>query len=156
MHPEDKDYSAINQQYWLEYHRNQDLHRSDHTLSYRLLKSTRDSRLYAKSKGLYTYRQWVYMTHDEVFIHGSFDFLCTPKGRQGIDRIPLDPWIALRDKLRMYSNKAPSLSMVREITIHCCTLFYAEVNSSRVHEQLLAAPLLSTALYKETPKQDAE
>ena len=56
MHPEDKDYSAINQQYRLEYHRKQDIHHYNHALSYHLLKPKRDSRLYAKSKGLYPYR----------------------------------------------------------------------------------------------------
>ena len=95
MHPEDKDCFAINQQYWLEYHRKKDLHQSDHALSYHILKPTRDSILYAKSKGLYPYRQLVYMTHDDVFIHGPFDFLCIPTGRQGRDSIPLDPWISL-------------------------------------------------------------
>ena len=153
MHPKDKDYSTTNQQYWLEYHRKQDLHRSDNALSYLLLKPTRDSRLYAKSKGLYPYRQWVYTTHDKVFIHGPFNFVCTQKGRQGRDRIPLDPWIAMRDKRKMYSNNAPSLSMVRTTTIHCCKLFHTEVDSSRVHEQLLDAPLFSTALYVDTPGQ---
>ena len=106
MHTEDKDYSAINQQYWLEYDRKQDLHRYDHALSYHSLNPKRDSRLYAKSKGLYPYRKWVYMTHDDVFINGSFDFVCTPKGSQGRDRIPLDPWIDIQDKRKMYSNKA--------------------------------------------------
>ena len=79
MHPEEKDYSAINQRYWLEYHRKQDLHRSDHAVPYHLLKPTRDSRLYEKPKGTYPYRQWLYMTQDDVFIHGPFDFVCNPK-----------------------------------------------------------------------------
>ena len=130
MHLEAKDYYAINQWYWLEYHRNQDLHRSDHALSYHLLKPTKDIRLYAKSKGLYPYWKWVHMTHDDVFIHGPFDFVCTPKGHQGRDRIPLYLWISLRNKHNMYSNKAPSLSMVRKITIYCGTLFHTEVDSS--------------------------
>ena len=79
INPEYKDYSAINQRYWLEYHRKQDLHRSYNALSYHLLKPTKDSRLYVKSKGLYPYRQWLYMTHDDVFIHGPFGFYALQK-----------------------------------------------------------------------------
>ena len=148
LHPDDCRYNAVNQRYWMEYHTKSTLYRPDNTPSYHLVKQKRDSTRYARSKGRYSYRQWIYLNHDDNYIHGPFDFTITPDGRQSRDRVKHSDWSVLHDMKHMYKNKAPALShMVGPISIHCNTLFHSEVESDKVTRRLVTAPLISEELY---------
>ena len=147
LHPKDYWFGAPNQRFWLEYHRPGSSSFVRRKSSYHLIQPTRDSHLYAKSKGLLPYRQWMYLLHDSVFIHGPFDFTMTANGRQSKDRVSVDDWRVLHNHRDLYSNEPPSMKLVSQLSLHCTPLFHTEVDSTKVDERLLAAPLLSQDHY---------
>ena len=132
----------------MEYPTGATLYQPDHTTSYYLVKQTSESKRYAYSKGLYPYLQWVYLHHDETFIHGPFNFVITPNGRQLRDRVEHNDWSMLHDMRHMYKKKAPTLShTLGIISIHCSTLFHTKMASTEVDKRVLSAPMLSSAFY---------
>ena len=115
--------------------------------SYHLIQPSNESHLYAKSKGLVSYRQWMHLLHDNVFIHGPFDLTMTANGRQSKDRVSVKNWRILHNHRDVYANNPPSTRMVSELSIHCTPLFYTQVNSTEFDERLLVAPLLLQNYY---------
>ena len=138
----------------MEYHTASSLYREDHTSSYHLVKPTSESRRYVHSEGLCPYHQWVYLHHDDIFIHGPFNFTITPNGRQSRDRVEHKDWAVLHDMSHLYKNKAPTLShTLGTISIHCSTLFHTEVASAKVDKRVLSAPMLSSAFYSKSTSE---
>ena len=90
LHPKDHLFGVPNQRFWLEYHRPGSSAFARWKSSYHLVQPTKESHLYAKSRGLVPYRQWMYILHDTVFIHGPFEFTMTARGRQSMDRVSVE------------------------------------------------------------------
>ena len=68
---------------------------SDQSTSYHLIKLSRTSQGAACARGLYPYRQWIFLTHNDVYVHGPFDFQLCLHGVQSRDRVGEDNWIVL-------------------------------------------------------------
>ena len=146
LHHDDKAYYAPNQRYWLEYHHQDEPVRMDHRTSYHLVKPSAESELYARRQGLYPYRQWCYVNHSDVYIHGPFDFALNARGATH-DRVSTSDWEALIGAQHMYDNEPPAMSPERRVSVHCTWLVHEEVHEPAVEKRVLAAPLLATSLY---------
>ena len=147
-HPQDTSLSAENMRFWMEYHAITTLTRVDHTTSYSLVRPSSDSRRAAAARGLYPYRQWTYLSHDDVYIHGPFDFSLSQHGRPTRDKISRDDWIVLHDKKCMYANEPPPLTRGGyRFAMHCSVLFHTQIESTEVHERVIAAPMLPVTSY---------
>ena len=70
LHPKDYWFGSPNQRFWLEYHRPGSSTLARQKCSYHLIQPMYESHLYAKSKILVPYRQWMYLLHKGVCIHG--------------------------------------------------------------------------------------
>ena len=147
LHPKDHWFGAPNQRFWLEYHRPGSSTFARRKSSYHLVQPTKESHLYATSRGLVPYRQWMYILHDTVFINGAFEFTMTAHGRQSMDRVSVEDWRILHNHRDSYSNEAPSMKLVSQLSLHCTPLFHTEVDCPIVDARLLSAPLLSQNHY---------
>ena len=92
LHPDDRTYNAPNQRYWLEYHEKDQVQRSNHSSAYHLIKPGAESETYARGCWLQPFRQWMNILHDDIYIHGPFDFTVMKGGRKSLDRVSLDDW----------------------------------------------------------------
>ena len=147
LHPDDKSFNAPNQRYWLEYHEANTTVRADHTTSYHLIRPTSDSYVYAANQSLQPFRQWVTLLHDDVFLHGPFEFAILPSGRKSRDRISLGDWQVLSDLTHMFSNEPPRHDLQNLCSVHCSTLYHSKFISPQVDERVVAAPTLSCVCY---------
>ena len=147
-HPQDKSLAMENTRFWLEYHAITTLHRVDHTSSYSLIRPSEDSKRAAAARGLYPYRQWTYLSHDDVYIHGPFDFSPSQHGIPTRDKISRDDWIVLHDKSQMYANEPKALTRGGYMfAMHCSVLFHTQVESEKVSSRVFAAPMLPVTSY---------
>jgi hypothetical protein len=142
LHPEDKSYNAPNQRYWLEYHTELTSTYSDHTPSYHLIRPTRTSESYASAHGLRPYRRWVYLQHEDVYLHGPFDFATLPNGRQSRDRIAVADWQVLHSLQHLFANEPPRYDLQSFCSFHCSRLFHSEYYSEQVYQRVVATPTL--------------
>ena len=145
-HPDDSTLNAASQRYWLEYHQEDAVRHSDRSTSYHLIRPSKTSHGEARARGLYPYRQWIFLAHSDVYIHGPFDFQMTPHGTQSRDRVAEDDWTVLRNKERMYANAPPALKQ-GTFSLHCSLLFDTEVKSTAVDKRVTLAPLLCLSNY---------
>ena len=145
LHHEDKAYDAPNQRYWLEYHKYDDLNRADHATAYHLVKPSPESEQWARRHGLYPYRQWCYVAHDDVYIHGPFDFALNARGASR-DRVSQSDWEKLSSAQHMYCNEAPVMRPAR-VSVHCTWLMHQEIEERNVVQWVISAPLLTKNMY---------
>ena len=66
--------------------------------------------LFALRNNLQTLRQWVHLTHEDVYLHGPFDF-ATVNGRKTRDRVSIDDWKILLSLRDSYHSTPPSLDL---------------------------------------------
>jgi hypothetical protein len=107
-HPNNVQFNAINQRFWLQYH--------DHaaptfgSIDAYLITPSDTSENRASCQNLVPVQCWVNLTHNDTYIHGPFDF-ATVRGRKTRDRICLDDWNVLLAKSSMFVNKVPKLDL---------------------------------------------
>jgi hypothetical protein len=109
-HSDDVRYNNVNQRYWLQYHRAQDLRTPLDTSQTHLVRPSDTSSTFASRNNLLTLRQWVNLTHEDVYLHGPFDF-ATVNGRKTKDRVSLADWTTLLGLRNSYDNPPPSLDL---------------------------------------------
>ena len=153
QHPEDVSYNAPNQRYWLEYHLGNSPISPDHHSSYHLIRPTTDSERYARANQLQPYRQWVYLNHEDCYLHGPFDFCVLPSGRKSSDRIAVDDWQVLHDYSQMFTNAPPRHDLRNYCSLHCSSSFHTKLKcTSQVVGRVMTAPLLTPSCYPEYQK----
>jgi hypothetical protein len=93
-HPSDWRYNAVNQRYWIQYHRQNDIKCPTLSSETHLIRPSDTSVDYALRHKLLLFRKWLHITHSDTFIHGPFEF-ATVQGRKTRDRISQDDWNVL-------------------------------------------------------------
>eukprot|EP00978_Attheya_sp_CCMP212_P004971 scaffold10957_cov56-Attheya_sp.AAC.4 len=77
QHHNDNQLHITDRRFWLEYHQ------SDHVKSlsadYPVIQPSNVSAKIAKSPNLIPYREWIYINHSKVFLHGPFNFATNNK-----------------------------------------------------------------------------
>ena len=146
LHPDDRSYNAPNQRYWIEYHETNLAAHSNHASAYHLVKPGVESETYAASQRLLPYRQWMHILHDDVYIHGPFDFTVT-HGRQSLDRISFDNWQVLHDLRSMFHNTPPKHELHLLCSVHCSQLFDTEYYSNQVTDRVEHTSVLSSLCF---------
>ena len=109
-HADDLCYNSINQRYWLQYHKAEDLRAPLDSTHTHLVRPSDTSPTFALRNNLQTLRQWVHLTHEDVYLHGPFDF-ATVNGRKTRDRVSIDDWKILLSLRDSYHNTPPSLDL---------------------------------------------
>jgi hypothetical protein len=104
-HPSDWRYNAINQRYWLQYHRLNEVATPSPSTDAHLIRPSDTSDSYANCHKLVPFRKWLNISHLDTFIHGPFDF-ASIRGRKSRDRISQDDWDILGQHISMF-NKNP-------------------------------------------------
>ena len=89
----------------------------------------------------------MHLLHNNVFIHGPFDFTMTANGQQSKDSVSIKDVRIIHNHRDLYSNDPPSMNLVSQLSIHCTPLFCTDVDTTKVDKGLLAAPLLSQDHY---------
>ena len=90
----------------------------------------------------------MYLSREDVYIHGPFDFSLSKHGTPTRDKISHDNWIVLHDKSHMYSNEPKALTRGGyRFAMHCSVLFHTQIESDEVRRRVLAAPLLPITSY---------
>ena len=89
-HPVDFCLNAINQQFWLCYHTQEDLMGPCLSCDTHLIRPSDTSEAYASQ-----HRQYINLTHLNTYIHGPFDF-ATLGGHKSCNRISANDWSILR------------------------------------------------------------
>ena len=96
----------------------------------------------------------MYLSHDNVYIHGPFDFALSKHGRPTRDKIALEDWTMLHNKRQMYANEPPPLTRGGyKFAVNCAVMFHTRVESPRVMERVIAAPLLPVESYQSSVEQ---
>ena len=148
MHPEDKLFKAPNQRYWLEYHHSLQPDQSTHSQAYHLIKPSAGSKVYAAAKGLQPFCQLIYLTHDDVYIYGPFDFAVVSNGRHSKDRVSLDNWQVLHDRGDIYLMK-------RQDMICTSSALSIAHENLQVCERVVAAPVLPTICFSDISSRES-
>ena len=154
LHPDDRTYNAPNQRYWLEYHEKDQVQRSNHSSAYHLIKPGAESETYARGCWLQPFRQWMNILHDDIYIHGPFDFTVMKGGRKSLDRVSLDDWQVLHNFSVMFHNAAPKHELHLLCSVHCSPLFHTEHTSSQITEQMEHTSVLSSLCYGDVSAQE--
>ena len=146
--------NAPNQRFWMQYHlrcTSEPTSNPSGQCSYHLVRPTSKHQAIATTQDLVPYRQWVYLCHKGVFLHGPFDFQLTPGGRRSRDRIGKHDWTALRNAANLYKNDPLMLSLNHMLLVHCTFLRNQEVKSMDANRALFMAPLLWPKCYGAVP-----
>ena len=110
LHTADLRYNCVNQRFWLQYHLPGDLVSWTDATQTHLIRPSDTSETLASRKGLLPFRQWVNLTHEDVYLHGPFDF-ATVNGRKTRDRIAAEHWEILLGLSTSYNNAPPNLDL---------------------------------------------
>jgi hypothetical protein len=106
QHPDDAQFSAPNQRFWTEYHKQKGRFVVNH--NYHLIKPTAESTAYCEQKNIVAYSQWIHIHHENVYIHGPFEF-ASINGRKTKDRISPTDWQILAESKSKFDNEPPPL-----------------------------------------------
>ena len=109
-HTADVRYNAINQRYWIQYHRASDIVSPSSSSETHLIRPSDTSVAYASRHNLLPFRKWVNITHLDTYIHGPFDFAAI-RGRKSRDRISQHDWEMLSSHKSMFHNPVPSFEL---------------------------------------------
>ena len=105
-HHDDTRYNAINQRFWLQYHKQSDVVVPSSPVDCHLIRPSPTSETYALQHDLVPFRQWINLSHVSSYVHGPFAFT-TINGRRTRDRISLDDWAVLRSQASRFTNTIP-------------------------------------------------
>jgi hypothetical protein len=132
QHHNDNQVYITDQQFWLEYYQ------SDHAKSlstdYHIIQPSEVTTKIAKSRNLIPYREWSYINHSEVFLHGPFNF-ATNNEQKTRDRISQVDWNLLRSMHTHYNNDPPTITNhIADINVYenPCTRITKHTVSSRI------------------------
>ena len=73
-HPADWRYNAVNQRFWLQYFKESEVLHPDQESKTHLVRPLALSASYALWQHLVPAKKYVHLLHEDVFIHGPFDF----------------------------------------------------------------------------------
>ena len=104
-HPDDVSFSAENQRYWTQYHK--DDGRYNLSQNYHLIRPSPNEQIYCQHNSLTPYRDWINLFDDNVFLLGPFDF-ASFNGRRSKDRIDASLWASLSEQTSKFENTVPS------------------------------------------------
>jgi hypothetical protein len=93
-HPSDSCMNAMNQRFWLCYHSQEDLMGPCSSCDTHLIRPTNTSKAYALHHHLFSFCQYVNLTHSNTYIHGPFNF-ATFGGHKSHDRVSGNDWSIL-------------------------------------------------------------
>jgi hypothetical protein len=105
-HPADYRFNAINQRYWLQYFSESDILQPDQASQTHLVKPSASSRVFATKNKLVPARQFVHLLHEDIFIHGPFNF-ATINNRKTRNRIAMTDWKVLESYKHLVKNEVP-------------------------------------------------
>jgi hypothetical protein len=129
-HQEDRGFDAINQRYWTEYH--EKLSATDLGALIHLVRPPNDTTGYLSSMNLVPFQLWINLCHEEVFLHGPFDFaMYSRKSRDRISRHDWDALISLKASGK-YSNPIPSLDSKNDWAFHIDVPFHSAQSDRRI------------------------
>ena len=137
-HPSDFCLNAINRWFWIRYHSQEDLMGPCLSCDTHLIKPSNSSEAYALYHKLFSFRQYVNLTHSDTFIHGPFGFR-TIHGRKGCDPVDSADWTILRSHMEMFHNSIP-LVEVATYSMHVDACNHTTFNDSSLsgHVSLLS------------------
>ncbi len=110
FHPSDWRYNTINQHYWLQYHRLDEVATPSPSTDVHLIQPSATSDSYATCHKLMPFRKWLNMSHLDTFIHGPFDFALV-RGWKSRDRISQGDWDILGCHTSMFNNPLPKFDV---------------------------------------------
>jgi len=133
-HPADWRYNAVNQLFWLQYFKDLGALQPGKASETHLVRPLVSSSAYALQHNLIPARMYVHLLHEEVFIHGPFDFAMVnnPKTR---DRISKKDWQVLASFSHLFQNPLPSFD-VSTYLVHVDNGVHAVVYS-KLHNAML-------------------
>ncbi len=105
-HPSDFHYNAINRQFWLQYHSQEDIIGPTSSAYTHYIWSLETSEAYACQHHLLPYRKFLNLTHLDTYILGPFNF-ATIHSRKSCNRIPQSAWDVLKSHSDMFHNPIP-------------------------------------------------
>jgi hypothetical protein len=126
-HPSDSRMNAVNQRFWLCYHSREDLMGPCSSCDTHLIRPTDTSEAYASRHHLFSFGQYVNLTHSDTYIHGPFNF-ATFSGRKSRDRMSGNDWSILRSRTAMFHNSVPLLE-VTTYSAHIDTCAHTTFNN---------------------------
>ena len=130
-HPSDSRYNAINKQFWLQYHSQDDIMANSTSANTHLICPSDNSETYASRHKLLPFRKYINLTHSDTFIHGPFDF-STINNRKSRDRICQSDWDILKSHCDLFHNPLPrfdvsTYSVHVDAGAHTTTFYPAEL-----------------------------
>jgi hypothetical protein len=133
-HPSDKQYNEPNKRYWTEFHQSFGSYKLHE--KYHLVKPSIDRIAFCKQNSLVAFSQWVYLNHNDVLLHGPFNFAII-NGRKSRDRVSLSDWQILAKLNNDYDNAAPSIAL-SALTINIDTAQYSCHSDNTVNARVQA------------------
>ncbi len=116
-HPADWRYNAVNQRYWLQLHSRSDLTSPCSLSETHLVRPSDSSDSYATHHKLMPFRKWLNICHQDMYIHGPFEF-ASVRGCKTRDRIAQSDWDVLLKHSSMFNDPVPRFD-VPTYSIHC-------------------------------------
>ena len=102
-HPADWRYNDVNQRFWIQYFKESDVLHPYQSSKTHLVRPSTLSAVYAIRNNLVPARKYVYLLHEDTFIHGPFDF-ATVNSRKTRDRISQQDWQVLASFSHLFQN----------------------------------------------------
>ena len=109
-HPVDWCYNAVNQHFWLQYFKELEVLHPDQASETHLVRPSPSSSGYAIRHNLVPARKYVHLLHEDIFIHGPFDFAMV-NNRKTRDRISDQDCQVLASFSHRFQNPLPSFDV---------------------------------------------
>jgi hypothetical protein len=103
-HPSDSRMNAVSQRFWLRYHSREDLMGPCSSCDTHLIRPTDTSEAYAWCHHLFSFCQYVNLTHLDTYIHRPFNF-ATFGSCKSRDRVSGDDWSILDLALQCFTTR---------------------------------------------------
>ena len=100
----------MNQHFWLQYFKELDVLHPGEAGETHLVQPSPSSAGYAIRHNLVPTRKYVHLIHEDIFIHGPFDF-ATVNNRKTRDRISKQDWQVLASFSHLFQNPLPSFDV---------------------------------------------
>jgi hypothetical protein len=135
----------VNQHFWLQYHTISELQSPLSSTDTHLIRPCDSSDDFATCHKLLPFQKWLNLTHQDMFIHGLFDF-ASINGRKTQDRISQSDWDILKTHCNMFHNPLPCFD-IPSYSIHVDRRAHVSYHDAAIANQLL----ISGTLCVDTP-----
>jgi hypothetical protein len=134
VHPSDANSNLPDKRFWLEYH---EARYNNISTKYHLIRPSDLSENVAASKNLAPYREWINIKHNNIIIHGPFEF-ATRHQRKSRDKIDCADWDELIKKESMYDNLPPRYISRTDIAVEWNCPVHMICNNQEVTDRIYA------------------